>query len=128
MTNKLFIVKYVLFDVDFDKEINEEIIDALFDNLRTNFDKRESFDDIINFDFIFAQNICFFDVAKSVANKINLIKVDKIISIKIFDEINDEVNDEVINDFENICENIFDVVNKSNSININFANFVANFF
>ena len=64
-----------------------------FSNFDTNLDKRENFDDMSDFEIIFAQNICFFDIAKSVANKIN--------SIKFFDEIKSEINDEITNDFEN---------------------------
>ena len=56
-------------------------------------DKRENFDDIIDFDVIFAQNICFFDIANDVANKI---KVNKIMK-----NVENKVNDEVKNCFEN---------------------------
>ena len=99
MTNRLFIVKYVFVDVDVDKNVDDEV-NALFRNSSIESDNREDFDDIINFDAIFAQNICFFDVAKSVANKINSMKVDKIDSTKFFDEVKNEVNDEVTSDFE----------------------------
>ena len=72
MTNKLFIVKYV-FVVDIDNDIDK--------NFNTNLNRRESFDDA-NFDAICTQNICFFDVANDVANKINSIKlVDEVKSV-----------------------------------------------
>ena len=71
-------------------------------------DKRKSFDDIIDFNVIFAQNIYFFDVANDVANKI---KIDKII-----ENVENEINDEVTNDFE------------TSSLNIDFSSFVANLF
>ena len=103
--------------------------------MSTNLDKRESFNDIINFDIIFTQNICIFYVAKKVANKtnsikineINLIKVNKIIK-KVYNKVNDEISNEISNYFENKIENIFDETNNTNSLNINFASFVANFF
>ena len=74
MTNKLFIVKYVFVDVD---------IKAIRKNSSIKSNKREDFNDIIDFDIIFAQNIRFFNVANNVANnianKIYLIKVNKTI-------------------------------------------------
>ena len=76
----------------------------------------------MNFEFIFAQNICFFDVAKSIANKVNSIKINKINSMKINkimknveNEINNEIKNEITNDFENICEI---VTNNKNSLNV----------
>ena len=111
ITNKLFIVKYVLFD---NIDVDAKII-AIFD---TNLNKRESFDDIIDFNAIVIQNIEFFDVAKSVANKINSTKINKIIE-SVENEINDEVNNKVINDFENVCENVFDEANNANSLDKN---------
>ena len=113
MTNKLFIVKYVLFDVDFCEKINEKIndeIDALFKNSSIENDNREDFDDITNFDVIFAQNIDFCDIAKSVANKI-IKRVDD----EVNDEVNDEINDEITNDFENKINSL----NNTSSQNIN---------
>ena len=107
MTNKLFIVKYVFVDIDIDENVDEKISDTISKNLNKNLDKREDFDDM-NFEFIFAQNICFFDVAKNVANKIN--------SIAVFDEIKSEISDEI----ENFCENI---ANKTISLNVNETNF-----
>ena len=90
-------------------------------------DNREDFDDIIDFNVIFAQNICFFNVA----NKINEIKINKINSIKInkinFVEVNkimknveNEVNDEI----ENFCENM---TNNASSLNINKTSFSSFF-
>ena len=81
MTNKLFIVKYV-FIVDIDKDKNK--------NFDINLDKREDFDETIDFDANVVQNICFFNVANNVANKINSIKLDfssVANEIKIIDEI-----------------------------------------
>ena len=76
--------------------------------MNINLDRRESFDDIIDFDAIFAQNICIFDDAKRVANKTNSIKINEINSMKINkimkkveNEINDEVSNEITSDFEN---------------------------
>ena len=99
MTNKSFIVKYVFVDIDIDENVDDEI-DAFFKNSSIESDNREDFDNIIDFDAIFAQNIYFFNVAKSVANKIDSMKINKINSTKFFDEIESEVNDEVTNDFE----------------------------
>ena len=120
MTNKLFIVRYVLFDNDFCEKIDEKVndeIDTFFRNSSIESDNREGFDDIIDFDVIFAQNIDFFDVAKSVANKI-IKRVD--------DEVSDEISDEVTNDFENEINSLN--INDTSFLNINFASFVANFF
>ena len=75
-------------------------------------DNRENFDNIIDFDVIFAQNICFFDVSKNVANKIDSMKINKIMK-----KIDDEINDEIEN-----------VASKVDSLNIDFAIFVTNFF
>ena len=120
MTNKLFIVKYVLFDVDFCKKVNEkksDEIDTLLRNLSTNLNKRESFNDMSDFETIFAQNICFFDVA----NKINEIKINKIMK-EIDDEISDEVNDEMSDKVEKFCENIANKTISLNAIETNFLN------
>ena len=79
MTNKLFIVKYVFFDIDIDVDKNFDI----------NLDKRDDFDDT-NFETIIAQNICVFDVAKNVLSNLNSIDVNisNIASkIKIVDEV-----------------------------------------
>ena len=54
-------------------------IDAFLRNSSIENDNREDFDDIIDFDIIFARNFNFFDIAKNVANKINKIKINKII-------------------------------------------------
>ena len=89
------------------------LINVTKENLNTSFDKRENFDDDIDFDIIFTRNICFFDVA----NKANL--------IKIFDEIKNEINNEITNDFEDFCEK---VTNNTRFLDVNFASFVANFF
>ena len=64
-------------------------------------DKRESFDDIIDFDIIFTQNICFFNVANDVANKIEI--------NKIINNVKNKVNDEIKRVFED----------KTNSLNKN---------
>ena len=87
MTNKLFIVRYIFVVVDVDVDKN----DAFSRNLSTNLDRRKSFDDA-NFDAIVAQNICVFDVANDVLNKINSIEfdikfLDIVSEIKIADEI-----------------------------------------
>ena len=100
MTNKLFIVKYVFVD-----DVDAKII-VIFD---INLNKRESFDDIDRFEATFAQNICFFDVAKNVASKIKKDRVNSMKINKIIESVEDEVSDEVKNDFENDCENVFDV-------------------
>ena len=76
-------------------------------------DKRDDFDDI-NFEIIFAQNICFFDIA----NKINEIKINKKMK-----KIDNEINDEIKKNFENIYENVFDETNNANSLNINCTSF-----
>ena len=124
MTNKLFIVKYILFDINFCEKINEKKsneINTFLRNLSTNLNKHESFNNIIVFNVIIAQNICVFDIAKNVANKINKIKINKIIK-SVKNKVNDEVND----DFKIICEN---VTNNTSSLNINFANVLnINFF
>ena len=112
MTNKSFIVKNVFVDVDICEKIDKRVIDK---NLSIDLDKHESFDDIA-FETIFAQNICFFDVVKNVANKINSIKIDKINTIKIFDEIKSKVNDEI----KDFCEN---VTNNASSLSINKTSF-----
>ena len=78
MTNKLFIVKYV-FVVNINENENINKNDAFSRNFDTRNDKRESFDEIIDFDIIVAQNICFFDVTSDIASKKN--------SIKLVDEI-----------------------------------------
>ena len=121
--NKSFIVIQNLVDVDVDKNVDEKIdkkIDAFLKSSSIENDNRENFDDIIDFDAIFVQNICFFDVA----NKINSINVNKIIK-NVENEINDEVNDEIIDDFEDIYEN---VTNNASFLDINKTSFVANFF
>ena len=61
IANKSFIVKYIFVVVDVDIVENK--------NFDTNLDKRENFDDVIDFNIIVAQDICFFDVA-NYANKI----------------------------------------------------------
>ena len=99
MTIKSFIVRYVLFDVDFCEKVDEEISDAFSRNLDTDLDRRDGFDDSIDFEIIFAQNNCFFDVAKSVANKVDSIEVDKAMK-RVDDEVSDEVSDEVADGFE----------------------------
>ena len=83
MTNKLFIVKYILFDVDVDIDVD---IDA---NIDASLDKQKSFDDA-NLDAIAIQNICFFDVANNVANNVkqSISTFDVAIKlVKIVDEI-----------------------------------------
>ena len=92
-----------MFDVDFCEKINEKIkneIDAFFKNSSIESDNREDFDDIIVFDIIFAQNINFFDIVKKiandVANKINSIKVNKIMK-----NLENEISDEIKDCFEN---------------------------
>ena len=116
-----------MFDVDFCEKMNKikSEICAILKNSSVENDKREDFDDIINFDIIFAQNICFFDVTRNVANKIN--------SMRFFDEIENEISDEVTNDFENFCENMTNNasslnINDTSFLNVDFASFVANFF
>ena len=136
ITNKLFIVKYVFVDVD----ICEEIV---LRNSSIESDNRENFDDI-NFETIFAQNIRFFDVAKSVVdnadnvnsikiNKINSIKINKINSMKvnkIMKKVDNEISDEIKNCFENetISLNTNKTSSLENEVNIYFKDFVANFF
>ena len=95
MTNKSFIVIQNLVV----KKVKNEI-DAFLKNSSIESDNREDFDDVIDFDVIFVQNINFFDVIKSVANKIDLIEINKIIK-RIDNKVNDEINDEMTNDFEN---------------------------
>ena len=98
MTNKLFIVKYVLFDINFYEKINEKVkneIDTFFKNSNIESDNRDDFD-VINFETISTQDICFLNIAKSVANRANSIEINKII-----ENVENEVNDEVTNDFEN---------------------------
>ena len=136
MTNKLFIVKYILFDIDFCEKINEkksDKIDAFLKNLNTSLNRRESFDDVNDFEIIFAQNICFFDVAKNVANKVNSIKINKINSIKInkvMKKVDNKINDEIKSCLENktILLNTNETSSLENEINICFASFIANFF
>ena len=79
-------IKYILFDIDFCEKVNEvkNEICAILKNSSIENDKRENFDDIIDFNIIFAQNICFFDVANNIANKIKMSRKN---SIKVFDEI-----------------------------------------
>ena len=120
MTNKLFIVKYVLFNVDFCEKVNkvESEIYAILKNSSIESDKREDFDDIIDFNVIFAQNINFFDVSKNVANKINSIKINKIDSIKI-NKIMKKVDEKVSDEVKDCLENEINSLNNANSLNIN---------
>ena len=76
------IVKYVfvVVNVDVDKS------NTFLRNFDTKNNKRESFD-VINFDIIVAQNICFLDIANNVANNINSLKLNVASKIKIIDEI-----------------------------------------
>ena len=76
---------------------------------------------MMNFDIIFAQNICFFDVT----NKINEIKINKIMK-KIDNEISDEISNEVNDKVEKFCENIANKTISLNAIETNFLN--INFF
>ena len=99
--------------------------------MSTNLDRRESFDDA-NFDAIVAQNICVFDVAKSVANKvnkINKIEINKIIE-SVENKVSDEVNDEITSDFKDktISLDTNETSSLENEVNICFKDFVANFF
>ena len=118
ITNKSFIVRYVLFNIDVDVEIDIDENDILSKKFRTNLDKRESFDDA-NFDVICAQNICFFDVTNDVANNVNSLKLNVASKIKIVDEIKSVW----------IVASLF--ANKINSlendVNTSFTSFVANF-
>ena len=76
--------------------------------LNTNLNKRESFNNINNFEIIFAQNFRFFNIANNVANnivynivnKINSIKVNKIIK-NVKNEVNNEVNNKITSNFKN---------------------------
>ena len=95
-------------------------------------DKRENFDDIIDFDAIFTQNICFFDVARDVANKIDSIKINKITK-RVVDEVNNEINDEITNDFENKINSLDNAsllnINKTISFDIKISKEIdLNFF
>ena len=113
MTNKSFIVKYIFVDVDVDENIDEKIkskIDAFLRNSSIKSNNHENFDDI-DFEITFAQNICFFNIAKNIANKINSIKINKIIK-----SVENKINDEIKKDFENICENVKD---NASSLNVN---------
>ena len=83
MTNKSFIVKYVFVVVDVNINENIDESNAFTRNFDINFDKRETFD----FDIIVAQNICVFDVANNVANKIKLNILIIANEINIVDEI-----------------------------------------
>ena len=83
----MFIVKYIFVVVNVDVDKNN----TFSRNLNTSLDKRESFDDA-NFDAIVAQNICVFDVANNVLNKINSIEFD----IRFFDIVNEiEIVDKI---------------------------------
>ena len=78
MTNKLLIVKYILFNIDVDIDIDIDENNAFSRNLSTNLDRRDDFDDA-NFDIIVAQNICVFDVANKIrSTKLN-ISIDDVI-------------------------------------------------
>ena len=118
MTNKLFIVKYVFVNID---------IEIMRKNSNINNDKRENFDNI-NFKTNFARNIYFFNILKNVVNKVNTIKINKMNLIKIFDEIKSEINDQIKVCLKNTCENVFDAIDKTSLLNINFVSFVANLF
>ena len=83
-----------MFDIDFCEKINQKIkseIDAFLKNLNIESDKRNDFDDI-NFEIIFAHDVCFFDIANEInkINKINLMKMKKIMK-NVENKINDEI-------------------------------------
>ena len=80
---------------------------------------------MIDFDINVAQNICFFDIANDVVDKINFIKLDIKFSdiidkTKIFDEIKKVWI--VANLFASVLNEINSLKNKIN-IDINFASF-----
>ena len=101
-----------MFNIDFCEKINEikNEICVILKNSSVENNKREDFNNIIDFDAIFAQDICFFDVAKNVANKINSIKINKITK-----RIVNEINDKITNDFENKIDSL----NNASLLNVN---------
>ena len=81
-------------------------------NFNIESDKRKSFDNIIDFDIIVAQNIEFFDIT----SKIQSIKLNVLIDVKIVDEINNEVNDEVNEKVTNDFKNKINLLNEKKTI------------
>ena len=84
-------------------------------NFNIESDKRKSFDNIIDFDIIVAQNIEFFDIT----SKIQSIKLNVLIDVKIVDEINNEVNDEVNEKVTNDFKNKINLLNEKKTIWLN---------
>ena len=80
MAKRSFIVRYALFGVGFCEGVGgvENEIGAILKNLGVGSGKREDFGDVIGFDAISAQDICFFGVARGVAGKVGSMKVGKV--------------------------------------------------